>query len=70
MCLRAQGIDNDNGGLGGGRRARGLSNNDGGVVGGRGIYNAYKESETMTELAAEEDEHKDYNNDNGGVGRR
>ena len=33
------------------------------------IYNGTKESTTTTEVLAEEDEHGDYNNDNGGVGR-
>ena len=34
MCLRSQGIDDDSGVVGGGRRARGLINNDRGVCGG------------------------------------
>ena len=86
MCLRVQGIDNDKGGVGGGRWARGLSDNDRGVGGGRGIDDAYEGLKTTMEAAggldkrpeeymttmealAEEDEHKDSNNDNRGVGR-
>ena len=51
IFLRAQGIDDDNGGVGRGRRARGLSDNDVGVSGGRGIYNVSEGSETTTEAA-------------------
>ena len=85
MHLRAQDIDDDNGGVFRVRRALGLSN-DGRCVGrGQGIYDAYegsettaeaagarqqaKESTTTTEALAEEDDHKYYNNDNGGFGR-
>ena len=49
MCLRAQVIDNEGGGVGRVREARGLSDNDGGVGRGQGIENASKGSETMTE---------------------
>ena len=40
MCLRAQGIDNDNGCVGGGRQSRGISNDNVDVGGGKGIYDA------------------------------
>ena len=33
-CLQAQGIDDKNGGVGGGRQAKGLSDDMGGVGGG------------------------------------
>ena len=46
MCLRSQGIDDDDEGFGGGRRTRGLSDNNGGVGRGKGIYDTYKGSET------------------------
>ena len=49
--LRAQDIDNDNGGVGRVRRACGLSNNGGGVGRGQGIYEAIKRSQTATEAA-------------------
>ena len=49
MCLRAQGIDNNNVGAGGGRRARGISDKNLGVGGGRGIDDAYEGSETTME---------------------
>ena len=35
----------------------------------RGIGDGPKESKTTTEASEEEDEHKDYKNDNGCVGR-
>ena len=49
VCLRSQGIEEDNGGVGGGRWSRGLSDNDGGVGRGRGINDASEVLETMTE---------------------
>ena len=42
VCLRAQVIDNDNDGVGRGRRAGGISDDKGGIGRGRGIYNASK----------------------------
>ena len=51
MCLWAQGIDDNDGGIGGGRRAQGISNDDGGVGGGQGIDNTSEGSETTTEAA-------------------
>ena len=49
VCLRSQVIDDDDGGVGGGRRARGLRENDGGVSGGQEIDNESKGSETTVE---------------------
>ena len=51
MCLRAQGIDNNNSGVGRVRRARGLSNDERGVGRGRGIYDASEGLETTAEAA-------------------
>ena len=53
VCLWAQGIDDDDGSVGGGRRAQGISEDDGGVGGGRGIDDAYEVSETTTEAAGD-----------------
>ena len=47
MCLRDQGIDDNNGGIGRVRRARGISNNNRGVSRGRGIHDASEVLETM-----------------------
>ena len=85
MCLRYQGVDNDKGGVDRVRQVRRLSDNDVCVGRGQGIYNASKgletkrrrrllddgpkESMTTTEVSAEGDEHEDYNNNNGGIGR-
>ena len=49
LCLRAQGIDDNNSGVGRRRRYRGLSNDNGSVGGGRGIDDAYEGSETTME---------------------
>ena len=51
MCLQAQGIDNDDSGLDGGRRFQGLSNNDVCVIRGREIDNASNQLETSMEAA-------------------
>ena len=51
VCLKAQGIDNNDGGVGGGRRAQGFSKNYRGISGGRVIYNASEGLEKMTEAA-------------------
>ena len=51
MCLQVQGIDNDGGGIGGGKRAQGTSDNNIGVGGGRGIDNKSEVSETTAEAA-------------------
>ena len=50
MCLQAQGIDNNDGGVGKERRVRGLYDNDRGVGRGRGIDDASKVSDTTTEV--------------------
>ena len=39
VCLWAQEIDDNDGGVGRGRRAQGLNNDNGGAGGGRGIDN-------------------------------
>ena len=44
MRLLAQGIDDDKG-VGGGRQGQGLNDDNGGVVGGRGIDDVSEESE-------------------------
>ena len=49
MCLRDQGIDDDNSAVERIRRARILSNDNGGVGRGQGIYDASKILETTTE---------------------
>ena len=53
MCLRDQGIDNGDGGVGRGRRARVLRNDDGGIGGGRGIDDASEGSETTMEAVGD-----------------
>ena len=71
MFLRAEGIDNNDGGVGIVRLAHGLSNNNGGVSGGRGIYDASKVSETTAEAAGDRRGYKGiYNNDVGVGGGR
>ena len=49
MCLRIQGIDDNNGFIGRLIRACGLSNDNGGVGRGRGIRDASKGLEKTTE---------------------
>ena len=84
MCLQADGIDKNDGGVGRVRRAKGLRNDDIVVGRGQGIRNASEGTEKMTEAAGDirrprgiynnnrgvvgEDEQKDYNNENGCVG--
>ena len=51
MCLRAQGIDDNDGVVDRVIRERGLSDNYGGVGRGRGIGDASKVSETATEAS-------------------
>ena len=51
MCLRAQGIDNNDGDVGRVRWARGISDNDGDFGRGQGIHDASKGSETTTKAA-------------------
>ena len=49
VCLRAEGIDNSDGGVGRLRRAKGLSDDDGGVGRGRGLRDASEVLETTSE---------------------
>ena len=49
--LRAQGIDDDNGGVGRVRRSRGIRNDIRGIGRGRGIYDASEGLETTKEAA-------------------
>ena len=51
VCLRAQGIDDDGGGVGRVRRDRRLSDKDRGTVRGQGIDDAYEGSQSTTEAA-------------------
>ena len=51
VCLQAQGIEDDDRGVGGVIQARILSDNGGGVGGGRGIDDASKGLEITTEVA-------------------
>ena len=51
MCLWAQVIDDDDGGVGRVRRACRLRNYNGGVGKGQGIVDASEELETMMEAA-------------------
>ena len=51
MCLRAQGIDNEGGGVVRVRQARGLSDDDRCVGRGQGIDNASEVLEKTTEAA-------------------
>ena len=55
MCLRDQGIDNDNndGGIGGGIQDRGISDNNGGVRRGRVIDNTSNGSKKTAEAAGD-----------------
>ena len=52
VCLRSQGIEDSDGGIGRIRLARGLNDDSGGVGGGRGIDNVSEGLETTTEAAA------------------
>ena len=52
MCLRAQVIDDDNGGVRRVRRSYGLSDNNRGVVIGREIDDAFKGLETTVEASS------------------
>ena len=51
VCLRAQGIDDDDSVVDRVRRAWGLSKDDGGVNRGRGIYDVSEVLETTTEAS-------------------
>ena len=69
MCLRSQGIDDSDGGIGIGRRSWGLSDDNRGVGGERGIDSASERSEkTADTMGARRRARGIYDND-GGVGR-
>ena len=68
VCLQAQVIDDDVGGVGRGRQARGLSNDNQGIGGGRGINNVSEWSETTTEVAWDWRSSLGIYDDDGGVG--
>ena len=68
MCLRAQGIDNNDGDVGRVRRSRGLSEDNGGVKRGQGIRDASEGSETTTEVAGDIRQSQVTYDDDGGVG--
>ena len=53
MCLQAQGIDSNEGSVGGGRWAQGLSGNYGGVERGRGIDDMSEGLERTTEVVGD-----------------
>ena len=53
MCLRAQGIDKDNGNIGRRKRSQGISGDDGGVGRGQGIDESSGGLETKTEAAGD-----------------
>ena len=69
MCLRDQGVDDNNGEVRSVRRARGLSNDDGGVGRGRVIYDASKGLETMMGAAGDRRRARVVYDDDEGVGR-
>ena len=68
VCLRSQIIDDDAGGVNGGRRAWGLSNDNGGVGGGRGIDDVYEVSETTAETTGYRRRAQGIYDNNGGIG--
>ena len=64
VCLQAQEIDDNNGGV-----SPKINDDDGGVGGGRGIDGTSEGLDTTTDASAEDDDSEDFNNDNKGVGR-
>ena len=68
MCLRAQGIDDNDVGVGRVRRGCGISDNDGGVGRGRGICDVSKALETATESTGDRRRAQGIYNDDGGIG--
>ena len=68
MCLRDQGIDDNDGGIGRVRRVCRLSDNNRGVGRGRGIYDASEGSETTMEAEKAGLPARGTYNNNGGVG--
>ena len=69
VCLQAQGIDDNDGGVGRVRQSGGLSEDDGGVGRGRGIYDESKGLETTTEAARARQRAQGIYNNDGGVGK-
>ena len=71
VCLQAESIDDNGGGVGRVRRAKGIINNDGVVDRGRGIRDASEGSETTTEAAGSRQRAQGiYNNNEGLEGGR
>ena len=68
MCLRAQGIDDDDDGVVRVRRARGLRDYYGGVGRGRGIDDASEGLDTTTEAAGDRQRAQGIYDDGGDVG--
>ena len=69
MCLRAQVIDGNDIGVGGGRRARVISDDNVGVVRGQGIGDESEGLETTTEATEDRQRAQGIYDNNGGVGR-
>ena len=67
MCLRYQGIDDNNGGVVRVRQARGISDDDRGVGRGRGIHNTSEVSEKTTEAAGDRQWYQGIYDDDGGI---
>ena len=67
MCLRAEGIDDDDSDVVRVRQAKGLSDNNRGVGRGRLICDASKGSESMTEAAGARRRARGIYDDDGGV---
>ena len=68
MCLRSQGIDDDDGVVNRVIRSRGLSDDGGGIGRGQGIDDASKGLETTTEAAGARKQDQGIYNDNRGLG--
>ena len=68
MCLRDQGIDDNDGVVDIVRRARGLRYDGGGVGREQGIHNTSEGLETTTEVAGARRRSQGVYNDGGGVG--
>ena len=68
MCLQAEGIDENNGGVRRLRRAKGLRYNNGGVGRGQGIHDASEESETTADVAGDRRRTQGIYENNGGIG--
>ena len=68
MCLRAEGIDENDGGVRRVRRAEGLSGDNRGVVRGREIRDASKGSEKTTEAEGARRRARGIYDGDGGIG--